>query len=635
MAYHVDPATNDIVIDSFDKGIGDSPYTGITDERNVNIVSIPGEADINFKTSKISSPAFSGSVTGATGTTITYTGATSIENYVAIYFTSVASRTGISTATPYWLADVTGSTATLYSDYEETSAVSVGGSGSATFVAYQIGVVPSYITGATAGGPQYFAQPTNINSSSYFTFLVDRVGMVWSNFKTTTSGFWTYTGNEVGDVSNVSNASGNGLVYWRVNNGGVGADIATVDYLFVFRNSQIDIFPVAATTYGGGPSIPTVGEWTYGWNPKDGTTDQADYLSTAPGTNNSHMAIVAPDGRVYFCDADDISKFYQTDPTIIFNPFTSDTSTFTYLALPLIPINDVAQCIAPLGSNMLIGGQGNIAYQWDTTSSLTSNNIILPESFVSSMITVNTNTYMFVGNRGRIYVTNGSQAEVWKKLPDFLSNTVEPYYRWGGVCYNKNQLYCSFFLTANAGTAITTMGGVWAIDTGTGAMRLANRLSYGTYAGYATAMIAQLYNPVLGVNAAGQGLFIGWYDGTNFGLDTTISTIYTGGEPYVISDMIPIGTALRPTTSGQVEFKLAMPLLAGESVELQVGSSLGGAFTSAGITQGSNTQTILSGNFPMPIQTQQWILLKAILTGIQSNPSYTRLKELRIIGGVQ
>lgn len=639
MAVQIDQINGDFIINGFQNGIGDSPYTGLTDARNVNITSVPSEADVNFATDKISSPAVTGSVISVSGTTYTFSGGAGLENRMAIYFTSLGSYSGIAEATPYWVGNLSGSTFQLYSDYNQANAVTITGTGTANFAAYQIGIEPSYVT--SGGGPvTYFARPTNITASSYYTFCVDSTGLVWSDFYVTgTNSYWTYTGNAVTgnsfpDDNGATNASGNGLVYWRVSNNATGItditpNLHTVDYLFVFRNSQMDFFVV--NSYSGGPQT---GLWTYGWNPNTGTTGQSSYFVTPVGTDNSHMAIVSTDGRVYFCDAWNVNQLYQTNPDVLFNPFSGDKTTFTYTTFPLLPINDIAQCLAPLGLNMLIGGQGNVLYQWDTFSTLTANNIIMPESFVASIITVNANAYIFLGNRGRIYITNGSQLQLWKKLPDHLSNTIEPYYRWGGTCYNKDQLFCSFSLTQNSGAAITTMGGVWAIDTNTLTMRLANQLSYGTYAGYASAMISEIYNPTVSVNAPGAALFIGWYDGTtNYGLDATTSNLYTAGQSYIVSDMIPIGTAIMPTTPGQIEFKLAAPLVSGEQVEIQVGQYLTGPFTSVQVFPYVSGLTTISGiTTTMPIQEFQWLLVKAILTGTNTNPSYVRLTEMRVKG---
>src|SRR6185436_20752214 len=131
--------------------------------------------------------------------------------------------------------------------------------------------------------------------------------------------------------------------------------------------------------------------------------------------------------------------------------------------------------------------------------------------------------------RGRIYITNGTNAQFYRKLPDHLSGVVEPYYVWGGACSNKNQLYFSAQVTDNSGSATSTMGGLWAIDLDNKAIRLSNQLSYGTYAGYSTAMI-----PNFSSTAAGTGLFMGWDSGAStYGIDTTLTTPYTGSQAYI------------------------------------------------------------------------------------------------------
>ena len=635
--YSVDGVTGDIVVGGFDKGIGDSPYSGLTDERNVNIISVPGEASVNFATSKISSGAITGSVTSVSSSICTFTGGIGVEDYIAIYFTGVGSYTGISLATPYWVTYTSGATFTLYADYEKTTAVTITGTGTATFVAYQIGKIPSYITGATSGPIKYFAQPQSVAASSYSTFGVDGLGLVWSNMKTTgLNSYWTYTGNSVLDGNGNPNASGNGLVYWRVKAFATGSQaiISSTDYVFVFRNSQIDYFIAAASGVGA----PAVGVWTYGWNPDPlnfAASGASNYLNVAPGTDGSHDAIIDFNGQVFFCDGTKVWKFYQALPTVIFAPGT--LATFSSAIYNLLPTNDLSQCLTQLGTNMLIGGQGYFVYQWDKQSQTVNLQFPIAEPFIAHMVTVNTNAYIFAGNRGRIFLTNGSQAQLWAKIPDHISGTVEPRFDWGGACSVKNQMYCSVNCTDNTGNSITAYGGVWAIDLDTKAIRLSNRLSYGTYAGYSSAMIQQIYNPTTGVYATGLGLLVGWDSGAStYGIDQPALTPYTDGQAYVISDFIPVGTYLQPTTPTQFEYKLAMPLLASETVELQVGASLSdftnGTFTSLGTTTGSASKVILSDIFPNKIQLQQWCLVKCILTAKASSPSYNRLTQLRIKG---
>lgn len=637
MAYHLE--NNDIVIDGFQGGMGDSPTTGFSDMRNINIISVPGEASLNFSTSSITSGAISGTVTSASGSVATYTGGTGLEDYISIYFTGVGSYTGLTVATPYWVdkSALSSSTFALYTDYKKTTGVTFGGSGSAAFTAYQVGKAPSFVTGSSAGGSsglqgiQHFAQPTNVNTN-YFTFGVDGIGLVWSNFRTTgTNSYWTYTGNSVVGAGNVSNAAGNGLVYWRVNNGSVGAGIVTKDYLFVIRNSQIDYFVVADSSGG------TTGVWTNGWKPSDGSTGNSAYLNTPAGTINSHQAIVPPDGRVYFCDGDNIQKLYQNAPTVIFDPTSS--STYVYTTFTLLPINDVAQCIAPFGNNILIGGQGYNGYVWNTTSNQITYPVPIAEPFWAHMVTVNTNVYVFAGNRGRIYVTNGAQANLWKKVPDYVAGTIEPKFQWGGATAVKNQMYFSFNCTNNDGTALTyPIGGLWGVDLDAESIRLTNQLSYATYSGYASAMTPQIYNPVALQGPSGASLFIGWFDGvTTCGIDQPqpSSYVYANNQAYFTTDLIPIGTLLKPTTSTQVEYKLVTPLLSGESVTLYQGSYLDMGYTSfatLGTTLGSNSSTILADNFPIQQQNQQWALIRVVLSGrTNATPSFNRVSQIRIV----
>ncbi len=81
-----------------------------------------------------------GSIISTSGTTATYntTGDWShpIDNGTEIQFTDIGSYVGISTGTNYWLGNVTNTTFTVYSDVGLTSAITITGSGIATFETY-------------------------------------------------------------------------------------------------------------------------------------------------------------------------------------------------------------------------------------------------------------------------------------------------------------------------------------------------------------------------------------------------------------------------------------------------------------------------------------------------------------------
>ncbi len=603
MAYHVDPYDKSIVIDGWEKGIADSPHQGISNLQNVNLISVPGEASVGFATTKISSPAITVSVLSAdAGTeTLTFAATPSLEVGMAISF-SATTITGVATNVCYWVkTKPTTATCTLATDYAMSSTLNIGSDGTGTFATF------------TVATPKHFA------SGIQGDFVVDSNGQVWSSIHLTTpSSFWTFTGNNTNTGAGNNSGVGNGLVYYRA----TAPRASPTGYLFVFRNSQID-YVVDNAAFS----------WVYGWNPTDASVaNSTAYLATPAGTTNPHNALVTPNNKVNYCDGNFIGRWWQASPTTKFDPtvlssYTNETGTG---ATSLLPGSDTAQCLTFLGTNLLVGGTKNVVYPWDMFSTTYSTPLILlSENNTTNMVTVNTNAYIFCGNRGRIYITNGSQAQLYKKVPDHLSGTVEPYYTWGGAAYIKNQLYFGLYAIGNNGsTSLPYYGGVWAVDVTTDALRLTNKLSYGTYDGYATAIFAQT-----GTTPAGAGLYIGWVStvGGTGGLDQTTSTPYTSGEPVVESDLVPIGTYNKARDMQQVEFKLTMPLVAGESINL---------YSRTDFSQTYSTMTFLatpttgdfSGTASSNFKNAQWLQLKAQLTSTASSPSYVRLKELRIIG---
>lgn len=616
MSYYVEPKTGDVVINGWEKGISDSPHSGaqpllgqaglsgLGDMRNMNIISVPGEASVNFSTTQISPPVITGAISSADAGTfyLTYTGASALENNMAITF-SAQSGLNVTNGTTYWVINKGGAgagTFQIVTDYAQTTVRHVT-NGTASFSVTQVTSNPMYFTsGSTLG--------LSSNTSPLY-YMIEGNGKVWSTYFTTASSYWTFTGNTGGNGTQ----NGNGLIYYQASD--------STAFVFAFRNSAIDYFSIATAT------------WTYGWNPNDASTgNAAGYLKTISATN-PHEAMVATDNRVYYCDANFIGSFYQTAVATAFVP--TNLGTYTPNQTAVIPFNDICQCLTQLGTNLLIGGQKNIVYQWDRSSSSNSYPMLIPEYNTVKLITVNTNTFIFSGNRGRIYYTNGTNAQLYKKVPDFISQTIEPYFTWGGVASNKNQLYFSVLCTNNSGTTINQYGGVWGIDIDTKSIRLTNKLSYGTYAGYSTAII-----PNFSATAAGTGLIIGWNSGVStFGIDTTSSNPYSNAEATVDSDLIPLGTFLKPTTNGRVEFKLSVPIVSGESIKLQYRQRFSDSYTDIDsniIFNFTNINTVWNGYAGVyqnvPFQNSQWIQIRAVSTstGAINSPSYVRLTEIRL-----
>jgi len=312
---------------------------------------------------------------------------------------------------------------------------------------------------------------------------------------------------------------------------------------------------------------------------------------------------------------------------------------YAFTASALFLPNDIATCIAELNGYVLTGGVENVIYPWDRLSTTYDYPIRLSENYISKLVTVNTTTYIFAGRRGNIYQTNGGNVSYFKTIPIFLSETYNPIIRFQDAIFNRNHLYFSFTAQENDGTDIDEYGGIWAIDLKSGGMYLANQLSYATYAGYASALFpfngdvssasaTSVYNE-FGTNQ-GTGLFAGWYDGTSYNIDISDEDPYSSGESYVVSDMIPTGQIWTKRTFENIEYKLATPLVTGESVALYYRQNITEAFTQIPITQGGAVGDLSGIAGVTNFENVQWIQIKAVLTSTNTTPSFVRLREIRI-----
>lgn len=592
----------DIIIDGFEKGIAPNPYAGIADIRNANLISVPSEASVNFATTAtqltpVSAAAYT--VTNA-GDTFTVSGDAPRVG-TALTFTITTGSGNLVAGTVYWVNSTLGSTFTITAilptaatgDTSAGATFNISSDGTGTYSTVNVGMI------------KYYAQSTSL------PYFIDANGRAWicdSNY------YPVFLGNIT-----LTNGNGNGIAIWH-------------GYLFVFRNALIDYTSLSGTA-----------SWTYGWKT----------MNNAAGTNNPHETLIGQDDELYYTDSYFIGSLIQVAVGTAFDPTTASTYTWSVQAL-VIPKNDTAQCLAYLGDNLLIGGIQQFIYSWNRVLTNQYNLIIVSENNIHRMVTANTNVFIFAGSRGRIYVTNGSQADIYAKVPDHLADTVEPNMAWGGAMFNRNQLY--FGLTAfnpQTSAVISQYGGVWAIDLSSGyqgnwqgtnpssTLRHVNILSYGTYAGYLSALTPIKINAtVAGVTYDVWGFACGWYDGVSlYGQDVSISitataTPYTNFQTYIISDAIPIGTLLNKQTTGKVEWKLAIPLASSnEAVRLsyRVDKVTGDSstWTVFGTTTGATAGTI-SDAYDPAWEKAQWLQIKAELDAASSSPSYVRLKELRI-----
>lgn len=318
-----------------------------------------------------------------------------------------------------------------------------------------------------------------------------------------------------------------------------------------------------------------------------------------------------------------------------FYPQSSDgTAVITFSQQRLaLPAEEISTTIAELGNTIVVGVEGNTLYPWNQVDPLPSQPIPLPEAYTTSMVTVNNVIYVFAGFRGNIYITNASSVSLATSVPDYTTGLIEPYMTWGGSMFLRGRVYFSIKDQTSSHTG--QCGGVWSFvpvqnftygqDYGI-AMRIENKSSYNTYNGFSTVLI-----PKQTQTARGPQYFNMWTSSISsptYGVDGSETTPNTAAV--IQTDLANVGTQLVPFTPKQIEYKLAAPLVAGDSVAMAYRLNLSDAFVSCGsVVQESATS--LSGYFVANFQNARWLQLQATLTpNASSTSSFVRLKEIRV-----
>lgn len=430
-------------------------------------------------------------------------------------------------------------------------------------------------TGGTMTAPIH--RTTNIAlGSAQAYFILDASSQVFSS-----SGGATWAFLATNNATAGASRNNQGLAYYK-------------GYLFKFRSNSIDYNP------GGS------GTWVNAWQ-----TIVSDI---------NHFALVSQDDALYFCNGSGIGSIIEVAGQT-FDPANSATYVFNPVALKL-PSYDTAQSIAEQGTNLLVGGSLNAIYPWDRLSNSFNYPIFIGDVFIKRMVTVNTNVYIFPGNntsRGRIYVTNGSQANLYYKIPDYIFGEQDPYFEWGDAIYHRNNLLFGFFVDHNDGSGVINSEEVWAIDLDTKAFRSISSINASSGKAQANVLIPML------TFGKGFGYITAWDNsGGTSGIGYT-ATKAGVGTANIFTDLIPVGTLFESRTFSQVEFKLRSPLQSGESIQITpyVDSVAGTAFTT------TNTVGVLSDVYTVNFEKSQWLQLYISLTG-NSATSGVRLKEVRI-----
>lgn len=321
-----------------------------------------------------------------------------------------------------------------------------------------------------------------------------------------------------------------------------------------------------------------------------------------------------------------------------FYPMSGDGNsvmTFTPQRLNL-PASEITTTMAELGNQVVIGTLSNVVYPWNQVDVTPGDLIPLPESNVSSMITVNNMVYIFAGFKGNIYVTNGSTASLALTVPDYASGIIEPYFVWGGAMYLRGRVW--FGVQDQTTSHTGQCGGIWSFvptqnffigqDTGL-SLRMDNR--YTNFNGRAALLIANQDQQARGPQY--WDVRISSVSSPVYSINYSNTAPSTTTPAIIQTDIIPIATMLQKRTLSQIEYKLSAPLDtsgSADSVSMSYRANLSDAFTSCGTVVQDSTSA-LSGYFQANFQGVQWIQLQATLNSSGADTtSFTRLKEIRL-----
>lgn len=435
----------------------------------------------------------------------------------------------------------------------------------------------TYLSQIPSGAPQYFA-------------ILDENGRAWQQNSTTgaISGTWTF-------LSTGESHAGAGIL-----------DGCTyfLGYFFKTRGANIDYYD--GTT------------WTNAWQ-------------TTLTANVKHFMFVGTSPIMYITNGSWVAQISLTNPSdpTTFNPANALTFSLSVHKVQ-ISTNEQAISLAEIGfttTSLLIGGTGYWVYPWDKQSGNVSPPIYVADPYQKNIVSVNQNAYIFPGSagngRGRIYITNGSQAQLHFKVPDYLFNIQDPYYEWGDAIAHRNNLLFGFFLEANAASnAVQLVSEVWALDLSTKAFRSISNISTATAKGNATALLS-----AVNLASPGFGYMVGWDDDVStpgIGYSGTTSGI---GTANITTDLMPVGTFTQKRTFSQLEYKIRSPLQSGENI--QIFPVVDGTFASALTFNPTPTTGSISGYASVNFQNAQWLQFLITLTG-NSATSGVRWEELRL-----
>ena len=389
------------------------------------------------------------------------------------------------------------------------------------------------------------------------------------------------------------------------------------NYLWVFRNSFIDIYG-PLTTSGGGAWTTSAGGGSTQWSGGAGITNSLD------NDGNYHPSLVGQDDILYIGAGAYIASVQEVSGQI-FNPNIPATFVFTGRALDL-PTQYRVRCLAELGVNLMIGTwvgasltNTKIAdvFPWDRTSPSFDIPQRLQENGVNAMVTKDNILYIVAGVSGKVFATNGTTIRQVTQIPNYISQL------------DGNQSLETF-----PGSIMVHLGRVWfgsSYEGGSGSH--ANGLW--SYNIETSALVYEVDNGVqIGVGALysldRERYIVAYrFDFVTFGVFTSDPDSRSDAPAVVESQEFRSGTVVANATYTKLLVQLARPLATDEFIEIFWRESRTGSWVLIA-TFDVESVGLQALDAPANIENSKNVQLKANLYGVDLATSGPELMEIRL-----
>lgn len=298
-------------------------------------------------------------------------------------------------------------------------------------------------------------------------------------------------------------------------------------------------------------------------------------LVTGFDSNSYGKLLVGQDDFLYSGNGNFVAKINVTAGGV---PGVPPTIITTLNALDL-PDGQYVTTLCEYGKNIMIGtcgsssfsSRGNFAvariYPWNRQAGTLGNPgladlpIVFSENGVNAMEQHANKLYVQAGTQGNVYITDSTNYEKIAELP-YTQNAVV-----SSCAVFPNAICISARGTLQIGVSTTgngfSKGGLYEIDISDPAFPVAYRtISTGS----------QGLNSVLNIGVLKQGNFqtinIGWSDGATFGFDGPSFTTVGNFGGVIETEMIKVGGFNSKRTFEHIEWCLAEPLIAGQSIRI-------------------------------------------------------------------